>query len=334
MSEQPPDSVNTPGLTPPAPGMSNFRTIMFMVILSFVCALILSVLASVLAKPKEIAKELDRSKQMMIAAKILNHEGNFILRTSEGKYVPAKYTSDGILAPGTSSDVATQAQLLEVFKKRLQPLLVDKEGHLKTFAETKITEDQYVNAYKKTGYYKEPLMLIYQILPNKIAETNSERESDKQIAEGYVIPVNGFGLWDAIYGYLAVKPDGNSVIGITWYDQKETPGLGANIADAPWQNLFPGKLIFQESAGGHTDFKTAPLGIVVVKGKVSEVLGDAPKAKSAVDGMAGATLTGNGVTDAYKDVLAPYRPFLIKLQSAQSKQTDTTIPTKNEQVEE
>jgi len=54
----------------PNTGPSNSQTIIFMVILSFVCALILSVLASVLAEPKEIAKDLDRSKQMMIAAKI------------------------------------------------------------------------------------------------------------------------------------------------------------------------------------------------------------------------------------------------------------------------
>ncbi len=58
-----------------------------------------------------------------------------------------------------------------------------------------------------------------------------------------------------------------------------------------------------QSPDGKTDYKAAPIGIIVVKGKVSEVLGDTPKSKSAVDGMAGATLTGNGVTDAYRDVL-------------------------------
>lgn len=333
MSEQLPEQVNAPDSSPPL-GMSNSRTIMFMVILSFVCALILSVLASVLAKPKEIAKELDRSKQMMIAAKILNHEGNFLLRTSEGKYVPAKLTSDGKLVPGSHEDVATQKQLLEVFKARLRPLLVNKEGHLQTFEEAGMTEDEYVNAYKKTGYYKQSLMLIYKIIPHQTDEVSLEKKANKEHAEGYVIPVNGFGLWDAIYGYLAIKPDGNSVIGITWYDQKETPGLGANISEAYWQNLFPGKQIFQESAGGQTDFKTAPLGVVVVKGKVSEVLGDAPKAKSAVDGMAGATLTGNGVTDAYKDVLAPYRPFLIKLHTEHVKETDAVSPSEKAKKED
>lgn len=287
----------------PNTGPSNTQTIIFMVVLSFVCALILSVLASALAEPKEIAKDLDRSKQMMIAAKILSHEGYFIMPNEKGEDTPAKY-QEGKLIPSTKDDIATKDQLLETYRKRLIPQLVNDKGEVKTFEEAGLEEDEYTANFKKTGYYKQPWKLIYKIL-----------SPDGKTVEGYVIPVNGFGLWDAIYGYLAVRPDGNTVIGISWYDQKETPGLGANIAEAYWQDLFPGKLLFQEGSSGGTDFKTAPLGIVVVRGKVAEVLGESPKAKSAVDGMAGATLTGNGVTDAYRDVLGPYRTFLMKIHN-------------------
>lgn len=270
----------------PNQGPTNTQTIVFMVLLSFFCAFILSILASVLEKPKEVAKDLDRSKQMMIAAKLLDHNGRFLENE-----IPVQ-------------DKATNAQILEVYKKRIKPLLVDLQGNKTTFQEAKINEDDYLAKYKKTGYYKEPLKLIYEIL--------TENDS-KPI--GYVIPVNGYGLWDAIYGYLAIKPDGNTIVGISWYDQKETPGLGANISEQPWQDLFPGKVLFQESPGGTTDFQSAPLGIVVVKGKVVDVYGNSAKSKSAVDGMAGATLTGNGVTDAYREVLAAYRPFLIKVHN-------------------
>jgi Na+-transporting NADH:ubiquinone oxidoreductase subunit C len=308
--EQPkkPDSTNT--------------TILFMVILSFICAVILGVLASALAEPKEVAKDLDRSKQMMIAAKILTHEGNFIIANAEGEYGPARYTKGGALEPTTEIVIPTQDQLLEVYRTRLEPLLVNKQGNVKTFAEAKLDENSYTNEYRKAGYYTQPEMLIYKILPNP--GEGDAKEKKEATAIGYVIPVNGFGLWDAIYGYLAIKTDGNTVIGITWYDQKETPGLGANIADPPWQSLFPGKKIFQAGASGETDFKTAPLGIVVVRGKVSEVLGSSPKAISAVDGMSGATLTGNGVIKAYQDVLAPYRPFLIKLHDSSKEAAPNT----------
>lgn len=290
--------------------MTNTQTIIFMVVLSLVCALILSVLASVLAEPKAIAKDLDRNKQLMIAAKILDHNGYLLMHDAKGNYIPAKALPDGTLVPGAVNDIANRSQLLAVFKKRIKPLLVNAQGNTTTFQEANINEDEYTAKYMKTGYYKQPLKLVYEILPNP---KQGEKKSEKQKPEGYVIPINGYGLWDAIYGYLAIKPDADTVMGISWYDQKETPGLGANIAEPSWQSLFPGKHLFQPTPDGKTNFKTAPLGITVVKGKVSEVLDNSPKAQSAVDGMAGATLTGNGVTDAYRDVLAAYRPFLIRV---------------------
>lgn len=278
-----------------------------MIILSLVCAIILSALASALATPQEVAKDLDRSKQMMIAARVLSHDGYFLIE-KEGKYLPAKDQGGGFLVAGSSQDIPTQAQLLEVYEKRFVPLLMDDQGKTRTFKEANINEEEYLAQYKKVGYYKAPLKLLYAILPNEKAT------SEKEIKPiGYVIPINGFGLWDAIYGYLAIKPDGSTIIGISWYDQKETPGLGANIAEPSWQSLFPGKQIVQIPASGEADFRLAPVGITVVKGKVSDVLGDSPKAKSAVDGMTGATLTGNGVTDAYRDVLLVYRPFLVRI---------------------
>lgn len=289
----------------------------FIMILSLICALILSILASALQEPIELARELDRSNQMLIAAKILNHEGFFTLPNEKGETVHAKFEPGAALIPDANAIVASRTQLKEMYNVRLIPYLVNREGKLATFKEAGIDENEYVAKYKKKGYYTQPWMLIYKILPNP--KEGEKMDHDKEKAIGWVIPVNGYGLWDAIYGYIAIKPDGNEVIGISWYDQKETPGLGANIAEAPWQNLFPGKHIFQESPDGTTDFKTAPLGITVIKGKVSEVFGSSPKAKSAVDGMAGATLTGNGVTAAYKDVLTPYRQFLIQIHESGSR---------------
>lgn len=287
---------------------SSLQTIIFMVILSFICAFILASLASILAVPKEVAKDLDRSKQLLIAAKILSHNGYFTIFNEQGKVIPAKF-EEGKLIPGTEENQATQEQILDLYKNNVKSFLVNGQGEEVTFRQAGIDETEYVTNYKKSGYYKQPLKLIYEILSPIAKET--DEEGQKPVA--YVIPVNGLGLWDAIYGYLAIKPDGNTVIGTSWYDQKETPGLGANISEPDWQSYFPEKKIFQPLASGETDFKTAPLGITVVKGKVRDVLGDSPKSKSAVDGMTGATLTGNGVTDAFREVLAAYRPFFIRL---------------------
>jgi Na+-transporting NADH:ubiquinone oxidoreductase subunit C len=288
-----------------------------MVILSFVCALILSILASALEGPQEIAKELDRSKEMLISAQILNPFGYFQVQDANGEYVPAKVSSEGRLEPASEKINPSGTQVLDVFRTRIQSFLINEKGEELTFQKAGINEPKYVSEYRKTGYYNRPNKLLYKIFKNPTEE--QVKEGKEPEIEGYVFPVNGMGLWDAIYGFLAIKPDGDTVIGISWYDQKETPGLGANISDPPWQSLFPGKLIFQESSDGKTDFNTAQLGITVVKGKVVDVYDHTPKAKSAVDGMAGATLTGNGVTDAYKNVLAPYRPFLIRIHDEYEK---------------
>lgn len=302
---------------PSTPSQKNSYTLLFMVILSLICAVILSVLASALKVPQEMAKELDRSKQMLIAARILSPEGNFQILNEEGKYIPAKISPEGLLEASHEIIIPGQDQILEVFRNRIQVFLVNDQGSPTTFQKANIDEQKYVQDYRKTGYYLQPLKLIYKIFAN--SPSKEQPDEKERLVEGYVIPVNGMGLWDAIYGFLAIKTDGDTVIGISWYDQKETPGLGANISEPEWQSQFPGKHIFQESANGQTNFQTAPLGIIVVKGKVKEVLGNSPKALSAVDGMAGATLTGNGVTDSYRDVLAAYRPFLIKLHAQSEK---------------
>ncbi|MCB1212934.1 MAG: NADH:ubiquinone reductase (Na(+)-transporting) subunit C [Chlamydiia bacterium] len=294
------------------------QTLLFITLLSVFCAVVLSVMASALAEPQEDARVLYRSKQMLIAAKLLDSvHGCFLLPgDKEGVYVPAKMNADGYLEKGAFADAATNSEILSLYRRRIVPMLIDKENKLVTFEKAGIDLQAYLEKNRKTGYYRGDYRLIYEVMPEKVEK---DKEADPV---AYVIPVNGFGLWDAIYGFLALEPDGDTVIGITWYDQKETPGLGANIADFSWQEQFAGKKIFQPNPDGKTNFSSAPIGINVVRGKVSEVIGSVPKAESAVDGMAGATLTGNGVTQAYHDVLVAYREFLVDLNKNNSKESN------------
>lgn len=302
----------------PAPKATNQDryTIFFMVVLSFACALILSILASALQAPQEEAREFDRSKQMLIAARIVNPDGYFQVRGAEGQYLPAELKNGRLIASDKKVS-ASAKDVLDVYRDRIQSFLVNNQGEETSFENAGIDEKDYINEYKKSGYYQQPLKLVYKIFANPAEEKNDKEKT----VEGYVFPINGMGLWDAIYGFTAIRPDGNTVIGVSWYDQKETPGLGGNIAEAAWQSLFPDKRIFQPNPDGTTDFKTANVGITVIKGKVSEVYGDSPKGLTAVDGMAGATLTGNGINSAYKNIFSAYRPFLLKLQEKHEKKS-------------
>jgi len=287
----------------------NYKTLFFVVILCSFCALILAILASSLNQKQEEAKTVDRSKQLLIAARVLSYQNYFLIK-EDNEYHPAVFdqNSDNLVE---TSEIrkATQKEILYIYEKRVKPKLIDPKGNLVDFSTAGINYQKYLEDNQKTGYASLKYKLIYLVYPN----ASSSQISDSTKPIGYVIPVNGMGLWDAIYGYLAVESNGDTVIGTTWYEQSETAGLGANIALPAWQEQFHNKVIFQKAPDGTTNFQRAQIGIIVVKGKVSEVYGSSPKSDSAVDGITGATLTGMGVTDAYRDVLKQYRPFLEKL---------------------
>lgn len=296
---------------------TDFQVLLFISSLCVICALSLAVVAYILSTPQKEAKEFDQRKQMLIAAKILSHSGYFELLDDEGKTQIAQLDPDQmILVADPEAKKATEDQIKQVAESRIRPLLTDKEGSIYSLEEKEITLTDYLEKNKKTGYANLPLKLFYAILPNKSDAQNitaSELAKDSSQIYAYVIPVSGFGLWAPIYGYLAIGKNGDEVIGTTWYDHGETPGLGANITEAKWQDQFYKKLIFQESSSGTTDFQTTDMGLIVVKGKVLDVFGSSPKSKSAVDGISGATLTGDGVTQAYRNSLQPYREFFIKV---------------------
>lgn len=111
----------------------------------------------------------------------------------------------------------------------------------------------------------------------------------------YVIPVYGMGLWGAINGYIAINADKSTVFGTYFDHESETAGLGAEIKDnRAWQNLFQGKKLFAQDP-----HKIA----LAVSKKVEDPA-------TQVDGITGATLTSNGVTEMLQTCLGAYMNFL------------------------
>jgi Na+-transporting NADH:ubiquinone oxidoreductase subunit C len=117
-----------------------------------------------------------------------------------------------------------------------------------------------------------------------------------------VLPVYGAGLWSTLHGLLAVAPDGRTAQGLTFYDQRETPGLGSEVASPRWLSRWPGKTL--------VDTEGTPV-IAVAKGTVDAA---SPEADRRVDGLTGATLTSNGVTKLLRFWLGErgYGPFLAR----------------------
>lgn len=117
-----------------------------------------------------------------------------------------------------------------------------------------------------------------------------------------VLPVRGVGYQSMLYAYLALQADGNTIAGLTFYEQGDTPGFGARVEDPEWQALWPGKKI--ADADG-------TIRISVVRGEATGPF--------EVDGISGATNTSNGVANMLRFWMGEdgFGPFLAKLRAGE-----------------
>lgn len=120
----------------------------------------------------------------------------------------------------------------------------------------------------------------------------------------YALPTLAYGLWSWLYGFLAVNEDGTEVVGITYYKDGETPGLGGEVNNPQWQMQWIDKKLY--------DATGELVGVTVKKGLVNQ--NDPKEAAHYVDGLSGATITSNGVTKYTKWNLEAYEPFFRKLR--------------------
>ncbi|MDR0634357.1 MAG: Na(+)-translocating NADH-quinone reductase subunit C [Azoarcus sp.] len=129
-------------------------------------------------------------------------------------------------------------------------------------------------------------------------------ENDDGQLEALILPVRGYGLWSTLYGFLAIAPDLNTVIGLGFYQHGETPGLGGEVDNPKWKAHWPGKTLFDDA--GHPAIR-------IVKGGVPP---GSPDAAHQVDALAGATLTSKGVDHLLAFWLGEqgFGPYLDKLR--------------------
>ena len=126
-------------------------------------------------------------------------------------------------------------------------------------------------------------------------------------AKYYIVPLRGAGLWDAIWGYIALEDDMTTIKGAVFDHKGETAGLGAEITQQWFQDRFKGEKIYDAEG-------------VLVGINVSKTNNDpqgADKEDHEVDAISGATITGDGVTDMISERLAHYTPYF--------KQNATTV---------
>ena len=128
------------------------------------------------------------------------------------------------------------------------------------------------------------------------------RNADDEL-ELVVLPVSGLGLWGILYGFIALDADLETIRGLTFYEHKETPGLGGEVDNPRWKRLWDGRKAF--GPDGEPE-------IAVIKGLAGPP-GDDPY---RVDGLAGATMTSRGVTNLLRFWLGEhgFGPYLQMLR--------------------
>ncbi len=135
-----------------------------------------------------------------------------------------------------------------------------------------------------------------QRLPNQVL-VYEVRDASGAI-EMVILPIEGKGLWSTLYGFLALEGDLRTIAGITFYDHKETAGLGGEVDNPRWKALWPGRKAFDDSGEP---------AITVIKGPT----GPPSEAPYRIDGLSGATMTSRGVSNLVQfwlgsDGVGPY----------------------------
>ena len=156
----------------------------------------------------------------------------------------------------------------------------------------------------------------------KYAKVYLVKEGDK--LKSVILPVNGYGLWSTMFGFMALEADGQTMVGMNLYDQAETPGLGGEVVNPKWKALWKGKKVYNFtgkevhesnlSEKGQT-IEIGEVALGLVKGSVDP---SKPGSEYQVDALAGATLTSRGVSNLVQYWMSKegYGLYLAKLRSA------------------
>ncbi|HQR56797.1 MAG TPA: Na(+)-translocating NADH-quinone reductase subunit C [Burkholderiaceae bacterium] len=252
-------------------------TLLFATAVCVVCALLVSVAAVTLQPRQAASARLYMEKNVLLAA--------------------------GLLEPGVD---VTAADVNRIFDERIKVRLVD----LAT-GELVPAERLDARAYDQRKARGDPTM-------SRVAPANNAgigrlpnyavvyfiMKGDK--VDQIVIAVEGLGMWGTIYGFLSLDSDGNTVRGLTYYDQKETPGLGGEIGNPKWQALWRGRKGFDDQWNAR---------ITVIKGQAGTPEADPLR----VDGLSGATVTSNAITRLMQFWLSDngYGKFLKRFREGQ-----------------
>lgn len=199
-------------------------------------------------------------------------------------------------------------------ERKLRNVIVDRQKNI-LMSVGLIDSDQAATIARVEQLYRDNIRCFAMDADGRIVPGDSSESAlpvcffvqGDQLA-AYILPLNSRGLWGRILGYVAMQNDGQTIAGFSVYSHSETPGLGGEI-EQPWfQDNFVGKRIVDETG------QFAAVGIV--KGRVADVIAPERQA-NYVDGISGATLTGNFLSGGLKETLLAYEALSRQFRSGE-----------------
>ncbi|MBT9097010.1 Na(+)-translocating NADH-quinone reductase subunit C [Methylovulum psychrotolerans] len=254
--------------------------------LCLVCAVFVA-MAAVALKPLQVMnKEMDMKKNILDVA--------------------------GLLEQGSDIDAA--------FAEKIEAKIVDLES------------GEYIDSINAADYdqrkaAKDPAQNVAIPKDKDIAHIRIKAKyakvflvKEKGTIKSIILPINGYGLWSTLYGFLSLDADGQTVQSINFYDQAETPGLGGEVVNPNWRALWKGKKVYAETdqpsldKGLITEADVGEPALTLIKGVVDN---SKPGSQYQVDGLAGATLTSTGVSNLVRYWMGKegFAPYLSKVRT-------------------
>jgi Na+-transporting NADH:ubiquinone oxidoreductase subunit C len=191
------------------------------------------------------------------------------------------------------------AEILETYNKTIEGIVVDINGNtVEQDTDGNAVEASDVDVAK--NFKKLPEDRLFPVY-------KYHQPGNPEDVEAFILPVYGNGLWGNIWGYIALDTDLNTLKGAVFDHASETPGLGARITAPDVQDRYVGKKIFDESG----NLKS----VAMLKGENNP---SSALDEHHIDGLSGATITGNGVNAMLRNYFEYYDAYFQKIGNNKS----------------
>ncbi len=243
--------------------MSTNKVILFVVAMTVVVALLLAGSSVALAPIAKENEDIFNKRQILLAI------------------------ANPLEAAGRPLLTLTDEEVLSIFDEQVEQAIIDASGD-----QVELEGRQAVSIDMAAERKKPEEQRMYPVYKVDLDDDSY-----------YIFSVRGNGLWDAIWGNIALESDMNTIAGVSFDHAGETPGLGAEIKDnATWRAQFVGKKIYDGDKY---------VSVYVRKGGALDE-------DHEVDGLSGATVTADGVTEMLYKGLKAYEPYMEEADASTS----------------